>query len=70
MAKDTMESPMEASEIAKMPGQGDDPPALHRVDLDLVRARLSADTGRTGGLARLELMLNTILPRLTRTDSK
>ena len=38
-------------------------PVLQRIDLERIRARLSAGEYETG-LARLNLMIGTILPRL------
>ena len=67
---DPVRPPMEASEIAEPPDRGHMGPPLKRIDLDLVRARLSSDHDRGGGFARLDLMLNTILPRLTQTGEK
>jgi hypothetical protein len=50
--------------MAEVPDVGRSPrPALHRIDLELVRARLSAGEYEDG-LTRLGLMVGTILPRL------
>ena len=61
---------MEASEMAEPPREGSSHPPLRRVERTQVQARLAADGDEDSGFARLELMLNTILPRLTRTGSK
>ena len=54
---------MEASEMAETFDAGGEPPVLHRIDLEMFRARLSAGEDEAG-LARLSLMVGTILPRL------
>jgi hypothetical protein len=59
---------MEASEMAEVPDVRGGRPVLHRIDLELVRARLSAGEYEDG-LARLGLMVGTILPRLVEEPS-
>jgi hypothetical protein len=60
---------MEASENAGLPPEGGAGADLHRIDLDRVVQTLgSAKHG--GGYARLELMLNSVLPRLVGEPSK
>jgi hypothetical protein len=54
---------MEASENAGLSRQGNGGPALHRIDPDRVAETLSAG-GNAAGLARLNLMVNTIFGRL------
>lgn len=54
---------MEASENRGRPREGRGGTDLHRVDPDRVAQTLGS-TQHAGGYARLELMLNSILPRL------
>jgi hypothetical protein len=54
---------MEASENVEPSRQGSSGPALHRVDPDRVTATLSSGSN-AAGLARLDLMVNTIFGRL------
>jgi hypothetical protein len=53
---------MEASENTE-PSQGSGGTGLHRIDLDRVALTLGSDR-RAAGYSRLELMLNSVLPRL------
>jgi hypothetical protein len=54
---------MEASENAGPSRQGNGGPALHRIDPDRVASTLSSGSN-PAGLARLDLMVNTIFGRL------
>lgn len=54
---------MEASENTGLPREGRGGTGLHRVDPDRVKQTLGSPE-HAGGYARLELMLNSILPRL------
>jgi hypothetical protein len=54
---------MEASENTGRPPLGSGGTGLHRVDPDRVAQTLGSDT-HVAGYARLELMLNAVLPRL------
>ena len=54
---------MEASENTGLPPQGGGGTGLQRIDLARVSQALGSPQ-RAGGYARLELMLNAVLPRL------
>jgi hypothetical protein len=54
---------MEASENTGLPPHGGSGMGLHRIDPGRVAQTLGS-AKRAGGYARLELMLNSVLPRL------
>jgi len=64
-SEDEMDSgtTMEASENTGLPPQGGGGTGLHRIDPDRVIQTLGS-AERAGGYARLEVMLNAVLPRL------
>jgi hypothetical protein len=54
---------MEASETAGRPPEGGGGAGLHRIDPERVAQTLASER-HSAGYARLELMLNDVLPRL------
>jgi hypothetical protein len=58
---------MEASENAGMSRPGRGGPALHRIDPERVARTLSSQ-GNAAGLARLDLMVNTVFDRLVAAE--
>lgn len=54
---------MEASENMGLPREGCGGTDLHRIDLSRVTELLRSD-GQAAGLARLDLMVSQVLPRL------
>jgi hypothetical protein len=65
VAEDEMDkrTAMEASENAGLPPEGGVGADLHRIDPDRVAQTLGS-ARHAGGYARLELMINCVLPRL------